>query len=105
MVFSFSLLLLSLSTVNIGYGALVTPLRYDNEISLLKRIKWPVGKSVKTTSGLVHGHAAALASDVSEYLGIPFAQSTAGELRWAPPKRYEGTGDLPGDNYVSIRRY
>ena len=58
------------------------------------------GTPVNTTSGLVHGHRAPNATQVSEYLGIPFAQPPVGQLRFAPPVRYVGTGDVHGDVYV-----
>lgn len=55
---------------------------------------WKVGQSVKTSSGSVVGHASAWKPDVSEYLGIPFAQPPVGDLRWAAPKRFEGNGTI-----------
>ena len=47
-----------------------------------------VGQEVNTTSGIIHGHAAANRTEVSEYLGIPFAQPPLGGLRFAAPKPY-----------------
>lgn len=47
-----------------------------------------VGKVVNTTSGLIVGHAADGASDVSEYLGIPYAQPPINSLRFQPPQEY-----------------
>lgn len=61
-----------------------------------------VGSPVKTTSGLVHGHRAHNATTVSEYLGIPFAEPPVGPLRFAPPVRYHGKGDLSGNKHVSL---
>lgn len=40
---------------------------------------------VNTTSGQVQGKASALRGNVSEYLGIPFAQPPTGALRFEPP--------------------
>ncbi|CZS94958.1 related to acetylcholinesterase precursor [Rhynchosporium agropyri] len=60
---------------------------------------WTVGQVVSTSSGSVKGHAAPVAVEVSEYLGIPFAQPPVGELRWTAPKAYEGTGDINGTNF------
>jgi hypothetical protein len=34
---------------------------------------WNVGQSVKTQSGIVHGHSASIATQVSAYFGIPYA--------------------------------
>lgn len=56
-----------------------------------------VGYPINTTSGLVSGHAAPNASTVSEYLGIPYAVPPLGELRFAPPVRYYGSGNLSGE--------
>ena len=60
-----------------------------------------VGDPINTTSGRIIGHASPLASGVSEYLGIPFAQPANGNLRWAPPQRYSDSGDISGANFVS----
>ncbi|KAG9684842.1 cholinesterase, partial [Aureobasidium melanogenum] len=43
---------------------------------------------VNTTSGLIIGHASRNRSQVSEYLGIPYAQPPLGELRFAAPQQY-----------------
>jgi cholinesterase len=50
--------------------------------------QWTVGQEVKTTSGLVKGHAAKSNPLVSEYLGIRFGRSTEGANRFMPPKPY-----------------
>jgi hypothetical protein len=58
-------------------------------------------KTVNTTSGLVSGHASSNASaQVSEYLGIPYAQPPVGDLRFAPPVRYAGSSGINGTNFV-----
>lgn len=44
--------------------------------------------AVNTTSGLIIGHAAPNRSDVSEFLGIRYAEPPVGVLRFAPPERY-----------------
>jgi carboxylesterase type B len=44
-----------------------------------------VGAAVNTTNGPVQGQASALRPNVSEYLGIPFAQPPVGDLRFAAP--------------------
>lgn len=62
--------------------------------------KWTVGQTVHTSSGRVHGHAASVATDVSEYLGIPYAQAPVGKLRFQPPVRYHGTGTIKGAEFV-----
>jgi hypothetical protein len=52
---------------------------------------WKVGQTVQTSSGPVKGHAANDADQVSEYLGIPYAQPPTGDLRFQPTTRYNGT--------------
>ncbi|PGG96559.1 hypothetical protein AJ79_09539 [Helicocarpus griseus UAMH5409] len=51
--------------------------------------------TVSTSSGLIRGHRSPNRPDVSEYLGIPYAQSPVGDLRFAPPVKY--TSDQPFD--------
>jgi carboxylesterase type B len=56
---------------------------------------------VHTTSGPVEGHAASVAPEVSEYLGIPYAQPPVGRLRFQPPVRYNGSQKIVGKTFVS----
>ena len=63
--------------------------------------EWTVGQTVHTSSGAVEGHAASTASEVSEYLGIPYAQPPVGNLRFQPPVRYSGKGKIGGKSFVS----
>jgi len=49
------------------------------------QISFEVGRTVKTTSGRITGHASSLYDGVSEYLGVPFAQPPVRDLRFAPP--------------------
>lgn len=51
---------------------------------------------VNTTSGLIIGHHAPNRTDVTEFLGIKYAEAAVGELRFAAPKRYIA---LPGTVY------
>lgn len=65
---------------------------------------WKVGQTVQTSSGSVTGHAATNSksnSEVSEYLGIPFAQPPVGELRFAAPVKYTGNSTINGTSFVS----
>ena len=55
--------------------------------------------SVRTTNGLITGHPAANISSISEFLGIPFAQPPVGNLRFAPPQPYHGTGPYVAASY------
>jgi hypothetical protein len=65
--------------------------------------QWTVGQGVQTTSGFVKGHGAPIRgfSTVSEYLGIPFAESTAGKNRFMKPVRLRGNGTIDATEYVS----
>jgi hypothetical protein len=67
--------------------------------------QWAPGQSVKTTSGTVTGRAAAERKDVSEYVGIPYAKPPVGELRWAAPVKYTGTGSINGTVYVGALQF
>jgi len=61
-----------------------------------------IGQPVGTTSGLVSGHPAPNASQVSEYLGIPYAQPPVGALRFASPIAYVNRdGSVDGSNFAS----
>ncbi|KAG4435350.1 hypothetical protein IFR05_009173 [Cadophora sp. M221] len=60
---------------------------------------WTVGQVVDTSSGSVTGHAASVNAEVSEYLGIPFAQPPVGNLRWTAPQAYNSTGAINGTDY------
>jgi cholinesterase len=66
-----------------------------------ERTAWNVGQTIKTTSGAVTGHAAKEKTQVSEYLGIPFAKPPIGELRWAAPVKFSGSGNINASQYVS----
>lgn len=54
-----------------------------------------VGNAVKIASGpVVQGHASSWQSDVSEYLGIPFAEPPVGPLRFAAPKPWKSNAPI-----------
>lgn len=70
---------------------------------LPRQSNWTVGQAVDTSSGRVSGHAAKNASQVSEYLGIPYGQAPVGDLRFAAPKKFEGNAPLNGSSFVSLQ--
>lgn len=65
------------------------------------RANFTVGQIVETSSGPVVGHAAPTAPEVSEYLGIPYAQAPMGDLRFAAPVKFTGSSLLNGSNFGS----
>jgi Carboxylesterase family len=73
---------------------------------LVERTTFAVGQVVKTTSGTVVGHAAQSRNQVSEYLGIPFAQPPVGNLRFAAPQPFNGTTNstIIASKFVSKNR-
>jgi carboxylesterase family protein len=64
---------------------------------------WTVGQEVKTTSGIVKGRAATRPgfSDVSEYVGIPFAHPPTGDLRFMPPEPFVSNGKIDAIKWVN----
>jgi len=65
-----------------------------------RQTAWEVGQTVETSSGPVSGHAGKSLDQVSEYLGIPFAQPPTGDLRFAAPVKYNGTSPISGASFV-----
>lgn len=63
-------------------------------IGAAAQTNWTIGQTVQTSSGSVQGHAAPLKANVSEYLGIPFAQPPVGTLRFAPPTPINSTSQI-----------
>lgn len=66
-----------------------------------RQSNWTVGQTVQTSSGPVNGHPSRNDSQVSEYLGIPFAKPPVGDLRFAAPVAYNGNATINGTNFVS----
>jgi hypothetical protein len=75
------------------------PLAWASPLDHLQN-HFAVGQVVQTSSGPVAGHAASGYPDVSEYLGIPFAQPPVGDLRFSPPVEYTGSALLNASTYV-----
>lgn len=63
--------------------------------------RWNVGATVHTTSGPITGHAAKNRTQVSEYLGIPYAQPPLGQLRFAAPQQFTSTKPFDAAAFVS----
>lgn len=61
-----------------------------------------VGRRVNTTSGIVVGHPTANYSTVSEYLGIKFAQTPSGSLRFMAPQKYTSKETFNASSYVGV---
>ncbi|PGH10950.1 hypothetical protein AJ79_05196 [Helicocarpus griseus UAMH5409] len=60
---------------------------------------WQIGQGVDTTSGTVIGHPSDWKPEVSEYLGIPYAQPPVGDLRFDAPKPFAGDGEIVAANF------
>jgi hypothetical protein len=82
------------------FTALFLPLAWASPLFQHKQVNCTVGQTVETSSGAVAGHAATYYSEVSEYLGIPYAQAPVGNLRFAAPVKYVGSSMLNGSVYV-----
>jgi carboxylesterase type B len=62
-----------------------------------------IGSLVQTSSGLVQGQPAKIKTQVSEYLGIPYAAPPVGNLRFAPPvAKPKESGIISATKYVSL---
>ena len=80
--------------------ALFLPLAWASPYFQSKCINFTIGQIVETSSGPVAGHAAPNYSEVSEYLGIPYAQAPVGDLRFAAPVKYTGSLLVNGSVFV-----
>ncbi|KAI6796835.1 cholinesterase [Hortaea werneckii] len=58
-----------------------------------------IGQKVKTSSGYVVGSRAPNATQVSQYLGIPFAYPPVGRRRFAPPEAFQGRDTIDATAY------
>jgi len=54
---------------------------------------------IKTTSGIIHGKTHDKLPAVEEYLGIRFGQTTGGQNRWLPPKKYVGNDTITATKF------
>jgi len=84
------------------FTALSLPLAWAAPQTGSRKHSCLVGDTVDTSSGAVAGHAATRYSEVSEYLGIPYAQAPIGDLRFAAPVKYTGSSALNGSVFVSL---
>ena len=85
------------------FTALSLPLAWASPQFQRRQVNCTVGQIVKTSSGAVAGHAATNYSEVSEYLGIPYAQAPMGDLRFAVPVKYAGSSMLNGSVFVGFQ--
>lgn len=58
-----------------------------------------VKAGISTTSGVILGHISPNRTDVTEYLGIPYAASTSGSQRWLPPQRFVSAENFTASIY------
>src|SRR5277367_5613239 len=85
------------------FTALSLPLAWASPQFQRKQDNCTVGQIVETSSGAVAGHAATYYPEVSEYLGIPYAQAPVGDLRFAAPMKYAESSMLNGSAFVSYK--
>jgi cholinesterase len=65
----------------------------------------PGFETVQTENGPIIGHRSPASNYVWEYLGIPYAQPPLGDLRFAAPQKYNGTGPYTASQFVSLYFY
>jgi cholinesterase len=63
---------------------------------------WIVGQQVQTTSGIVSGFSSSYATEVSEYRGIRFGETTAGQNRFMAPKRFNSNKTVDAKSFVRL---
>jgi Carboxylesterase family len=59
-------------------------------------------RTVNTSNGPITGHPAPNVSQVVEFLGVRYARPPVGDLRFAPPMKYEGIEPYVASAWVSI---
>jgi carboxylesterase type B len=60
---------------------------------------WEIGEQVRTTSGTIQGQASLWQPEISEYLGIRFAQAPVSQLRFAYPRPFTSNGVIQAKTY------
>jgi hypothetical protein len=73
-----------------------------SNLALASTSAWVIGQDVVTTSGRIKGSAASRVgySEVSQYVGIPFAEPPLGALRWMPAKKYLSNATIDATKWV-----
>lgn len=84
----------------LSYNLVVDSAASAHQPLQIRQQNWTVGQTVQTSSGPVIGHAAPNATEVSEYLGIRYAQPPLGSLRYAAPLPYTGTATINASDFV-----
>jgi hypothetical protein len=73
------------------------------EVVFASTVGWVAGQEVITTGGTLKGSPSSRAgySEVSQYVGIPFAEPPLGALRWLPAKKYLSNNTIDATKWVS----
>ena len=83
-----------------SYSLVVASAASAHQSLQIRQQNWAIGQIVHTSSGPVIGHAAPNATEVSEYLGIRYAQPPLGSLRYAAPLPYTGNAAINASAFV-----
>lgn len=55
---------------------------------------------IEASNGVIQGHEASKNPEVTEWLGVPYAQPPVDQLRFAPPQPYTPRGAYIASEYV-----
>jgi carboxylesterase type B len=80
-------------------------MRWIRSCFLAAAVAFVHAEGILTSSGEIVGHPASSRPVVMEFLGIPFARSPIGELRFAPPVAFKNKGIINATTFVRSFNY